>query len=320
MGEHAMKKFFKIFFGIIRSLITIFLIVALLAVLTQAKSDEKYLLPGIVCYNIVWWTSNAFVHNLSLIGKREYYNPKKMTAYEDYMNSEERDFLYKIPKRTKIALTSVWLFIGIVFLYISTPSPEQPLLNAELIFPAVWCVITIAATAVIKNIERKTDKRLLGLYDEKYISTLELTDDFLGDMRFTYDSHLGSLETANLKNLNLPPFGKASPSTLSVYKYSDAEKDKIFRRLKAVYAHADKILTDASEYACDTFMDIYDLKEKPDPKPIRENAAVASIDVNSEYITLYIYIDNDDDEDFGSFEISAVIDLQNKTIDYELED
>ena len=199
-----MKKILKIFFGIIRGLITIFLLVGLLAVLTQAKSDEKYLLTGIVCYNIVWWTANAFVRNLSRIGKRKYFDPKKKTAYEDYINSEERDFLYKIPKGTKIALAAVWSLIGIAFLYISTPLPEQPL-YAGLIFPAVWCVITIAATSVMKNIERKTDKHLLELYDEKYISTLELSDDFLGDMRFTYDSHLGSLETATCRRLERLP-------------------------------------------------------------------------------------------------------------------
>lgn len=316
MGEHAMKKFLKIFFGIIRILVTIFLLIGLLAVITQAKSDEKHLLTGIVCYNIVWWTANAFVRNLSRIGRQKYYDPKKKTAYEDYMNSEERDFLYKIPKGTKIALAAVWLFIGIVFLYISTPLPEQPL-YAGLIFPAVWCVITIVATSVMKNIERKTEKHLLELYDEKYISPLELTDDFWGDMRFTYDSHLSSLESTSI---NLPPFGKASPSALSIYEYSNAEKDKIFGLLKVVYAHADEILTEASEYACDALTDLYDLKEEPDSKPIRENAAVADIDIDSEYITLCIYIDNDDDEDFGSFKISAVIDLQNKTIDYELED
>ncbi len=319
-----MKKILKIFFGIIRGLITIFLLVGLLAVLTQAKSDEKYLLTGIVCYNIVWWTANAFVRNLSRIGKRKYFDPKKKTAYEDYINSEERDFLYKIPKGTKIALAAVWSLIGIAFLYISTPLPEQPL-YAGLIFPAVWCVITIAATSVMKNIERKTDKHLLELYDEKYISTLELSDDFLGDMRFTYDSHLGSLETANLKDLNLPPFGKASPSALSVYEYSDEEKDKIFGWLKAVYAHADEILTEASEYACHACEDIYDLslEEKPNPEPIRENAAVTDIEVYSKFITLYIYSDNDYDEvfeNFGPFKISALIDLENKTIDYELED
>ncbi len=316
-----MKNFVKVFFIIIRILVTLFLLFALFAVIAETKYDNRYLLTGIVCYNVIWWTSNAFVRNLSRIGKeKDSYNPKQKVAYEDYMNSEERAFLYKIPNGAKIALAAVWLFIAIMLLSVLIglyARPGLPVLNAGLFFPAGWCAITIAATSVMKNIDRKKDKSLVALYDKKYISTLEISDDFLGDMRFTYDSHLGSLESTSL---NLPSFGKAPPSSLSIYGYSNVEKDNIFGRLKAVYAHADEILKDACEYACDICDDIYGLEEKLNPEPIRENAAVTYIDVNSKYITLYINSDNGKENDFSAFNITACIDLQNKTIDYELED
>lgn len=320
-----MKKFAKVFFGIIWVLIGLFCFFGIPAAMEQGS---KYNLIVALCLNVIWWTSSVYVYKLSrsFNKRKSYWNPKQKAVYEDYASSKESAFWYKIPKGIKIAAASIWLFIDIMFLLviISYCGRPQPSISSTGIFlSAGWLIITIAVLAVIENTEKKTDKRLLELYDEKYISNLELCDEFLGTMLFKYDSYLGRLESVNL---NLPPFGTEAPSYLSIFKYNAENIDNIFVEIKAVYEHADEILNGASEYACHASKEYYKeyygleaLDEVPTSETIRENAAVTSICKTDNYIELFIYSDNGEENDFSPFEISALIDFQKKTIDYDLE-
>lgn len=319
-----MKKFAKVFFWIIWILIGTFCFFGI-----PAAMENKYNLISAVCLNAIWWISSVYVYKFSnsINRRKSYLNFKQTVVYDDYASSKERAFWYKIPKGVKIAAASMWLFIGIMFLlviisYCGRPVPS--ISSKGVYLSAGWLIITIAMFTVIGKIERKTDKRLLELYDEKYLSELELCDEFLGTMRFRYDSHLGMLE---LTSLNLPPFGTGAPFGLSVSNYREEDKDKIIGLLKELYAHADEILNDASKYAYEACKDIYGLdeeeadKEGLDPEKIRENALVTDINItNGEEIKLHIYSDNGEEYDFSSFDITAFIDLQAKTIDYDLID
>lgn len=319
-----MKKFAKVFLGIIWVLIGIFCILLIPATIEQGK----YIFIGVIFLNAFWWISSVYVYNLSRFNKRKsYWNFKQIAVYEDYASSKESSFWYKTPKGIKIAAVSIWLIIGIMFLFLilsECGGSQLSISSTEIFLLAGWLIITMAIFTVIGNIEKKTGKRLLELYDEKYLSELELCDEFLGTMRFRYDSRLGRLERTSL---NLPPFGSGAPSWLSISNYREEDKDKIIGLLKEIYAHADEILNGASEYAYEVCKDIYNLdeeeadKEGLDLEKIRENALVTDINItNGEYITLYIYSDNGEENDFSSFEITAFIDLQAKTINYDLID
>lgn len=321
-----MVKFAKAFFRIIWVLIGILCVFGIPASMEQGG---KYDLIGAVCLNVIWWTSSVYVFKLSLInGKRKApWNFKQEAVYEDYARSKESAFWYKIPKGAKIAAASVWLFIDIMFLLVIISycgRPQPSISSTGIILSAGWLIITIAVFTVIGKIERKTDKRLLELYDEKYLSEIEICDEFLGTMRFKYDSHLGTLERLSL---NLPPFGTGAPFYLGISNYIEEDKDKIIGLLKELYAHADEILNGASEYAYKFYKDIYDLDEEEldeeglDLKKIRENASVTDISItNGEDIMLDIYSDNGEENDFSSLSIMAWIDLREKTIVYDLID
>lgn len=312
-----MKKFAKVFLRIIWVLIGIFCILLILATIEQGK---KYIFIGVIFLNAFWWISSVYVYKLSRFNKRRsYWNFKQEAVYENYASSKESSFWYKTPKGIKIAAVSIWLLIGIMFLFFilsECGGPQPSISSTEIFLSAGWLIITIVVFAFIGNAEKKTDKRLLELYDEKFLSELELCDEFLGTMRFKYDSHLGTLERLSL---NLPPFGAKAPSWLNISNYIEEDKDKIIELLKEVYAHADEILNGASEYACKATKEYYD--EELDSKKIREYAKVTDIDVkNGEKITLHIYSDNGEENDFSSFTVMAWIDLREKTIDYDLID
>lgn len=312
-----MKKFAKVFLKIIWVLIGIFCILLIPATIEQS---EKYIFIGVIFLNAFWWISSVYVYKFSRFNKRKsYWNFKQEAVYEDYARSKESAFWYKIPKGAKIAAASIWLLIGLMllFLILGGCGGSQPSISStEIFLSAGWLIITIGVVSVIGNAEKKTDKRLLEMYDEKFLSELELCDEFLGTMRFKYDSHLGALERLSL---NLPPFGTEAPFCLNISNYHDEDKDKILWLLKEIYAHADKILNGASEYACKAAKEYYD--EELDPKKIRESALVTDINiVIGEKIKLRIYSDNGEENDFSSFTVMAWIDLRKKTIDYDLID
>ncbi|MDE6726854.1 MAG: hypothetical protein K2J80_02810 [Oscillospiraceae bacterium] len=315
-----MKKIAKVFLRIIWVLIGIFCILLIPATIEQG---EKYIFIGVIFLNAFWWISSVYVYKLSSFNKRKsYWNFKQEAVYEDYARSKESAFWYKIPKGAKIAAVSIWLLIGLMllFLILSGCGGSQPSISStEIFLSAGWLIITIGVVSVIGNAEKKTDKRLLELYDEKFLSELELCDDFLGTMLFRCDSYLGRLERASL---NLPPFGTGAPFGLNISNYHEKDKDTIIGLLKELYSHSDEVLYNASEYACEVCKDIYDLDEEElDSKTIRENALVTDIDiVIGEKIKLHIYSDNGEENDFSSFTVTACIDIQEKSIDYDLID
>ena len=104
---------------------------------------------------------------------------------------------------------------------------------------AVWWAVTIVVHTVKRGRENREEADAKAEYEAEFVTEIVIEDEILGKMIFHLDSKFDEMES---KELHLPQFGADAPRELTVYGYTESDREKIVRAVREVYKHKDEIL------------------------------------------------------------------------------
>ena len=311
-----MKKFANILFGIIWGLAGVFCLLGCIA--GKNMKDGDIIVTGVSLLT-AWITVSVsvFIIREKAVRKKEWDWITQKTYKEEYVNSAERSFWDKIPLGAKIAFSVIWLIVGVAFILTIircySAAVRKPV-NIGLILSVGWFAVSIATLAVIGKTERKQEERLKEMYEQKYVSSVEFDDPIFGKMKFRFNTDTNELTASGV---DLPPFGADKPSDLTVTDYAKADREKIFKALRGVYAHKEEILDTVCGDYWETLEEWGEFEEDDSPaltkEELREKMAVSDIEISNGGLGLEVCLDiyvKDRDFNLGGHVYEVVVDIE----------
>ena len=298
-------KFIKVFFGVIWVLILAFFHLGIAA--SCDNEDGDWFVA--VVFILIWWILSVGTYII----------------YDNFPGAVYGGTYYKKPRPSKAAtvgrtvLYVLWmlalaaLHVGIIGAYYN----EGGWLIWTVLI-AVWWAVTIATHTVKSRRSAKKESDAKAEYEREYVSEIVIEDEFLGKMKFRFDSKFNELRS---EEITLPPFGASDPAELIVADYKESDRERIFRAVRGIYEHKDEIL----ERVCPDLLEIAEEYEETDEngepytlETLREVLAVYSLTVcNSDKlfsVDLELIVTKGALE-LGGHAASASVDFNEKRID-----
>lgn len=225
-------------------------------------------------------------------------------------------------KFLKIFFGAIWLLV-LVFMHLGVASAKVFKSGAGFwwLCIGIWWALSIGTFAVYDKITTAKSEKKRREYEEKYVSEVELEDEFLGKMKFSYDRNTDEMRSLEI---HLPPFGADRPDTLYILDYKDENKERIFKALRDVYAHKDEIL----DIVCPELLETASEYEETDenggeytPETMRAVMYACIITVHEAWdgftVSLECYVTRGTLE-LGGHGFVADVNFDKKTIDFDM--
>ena len=230
-------------------------------------------------------------------------------------------------EKLKTFLVSVW-FVGLTIVVAGLMiglKEDMDIAKFYGIF-LLWCGIPGGILLIIDGVQSSRYKKEQEEHNRKYVTEEIIEDDFFGRMRFEKDSYWNTLESTEI---HFPPLGMDSPEKLTIRKWKEEDKERIFRNLREIYNHKEEIMEGIYSGLFETLNGEWEEPDE-DGKPytiekLRQIVYIWHIRIDPRDYQRHFCVELEcttttkDGFDLGGHAIFAIIDFDAKYLDFGME-